>query len=332
MTVIATKLNENDYPLWNDFIMNSSRGSFFYTTEWANLLSYTFDRQFEVIVLQDDDQIIGGLIVFVQKRFGYRMITPVALYPYCGPILEKLPDAKYQKKIASGLENITCISEYLINNFDFWTINTSPEIKDIRSFQWQNCRVEPSYTYQLALKNWNACQQNFNQSVRKKVRQAEKENTTFKQSDEKNSFIRMYLHSYHRHGIKPLIDEKILDNFLTMALKLPQVKLYYVEKEDKKLAGRIILEDTDKIYDLLAGSDDPEGHGSSYLVYKILELYSGNEFVFDFLGADHPQIEEFKRGFGGQLANGFRISSPVKFPLSWMIRMRARTIIRNRKL
>jgi len=332
MTVIATKLNENDYPLWNDFIINSSRGSFFYTTEWANLLSYTFDRQYEVIVLRDNDHIIAGLIVFVQKRFGYRMITPVALYPYNGPVLDESSDTKYQKKIANSLERITQISEYLINNFDFWMINMSPDIKDIRSFQWQNCRVEPSYTYQLALENWKICQQNFNRSVRKKVRQAEKENTVFRQSDEKNSFIRMYLHSYHRHGIKPLIDEKTLDKFLTMALKLPQVKLYYVEKENIKLAGRIILEDTKNIYDLLAGSDDPEGYGSSYLVYKILELYSGNELVFDFLGADHPRIEEFKRGFGGQLANGFRVSSPVKFPLSWMIRMRTRTNIHNRKL
>ncbi len=332
MTVIATKLNENDYPLWNDFIMNSSRGSFFYTTEWANLLSYTFDRQYEVIVLRDNDQIIAGLLVFAQKRFGYRLITPVALYPYNGPVLYESWDTKYQKKIANGLECITQISEYLINNFDFWMINISPDIKDIRSFQWQNCRVEPSYTYQLALKNWKDCQQNFNQSVRRKVRRAEKENTTFKQSNEKNSFIRMYLHSYHRHGLKPLIDEKTLERFLTMALKLPQVKLFYVEKEDKILAGRIILEDTNHIYDLLAGSDDPDGYGSNYLVYKILELYSGKEFVFDFLGADHPLIEEFKRGFGGQLVNGFRVSSPVKFPLSWMIRMKTRTVIRSRKL
>ena len=67
MKIIVEKLTEEEYSLWNDFVTKSSQGSFFCTTEWANLLSYTFDRQYEVIVLKDNDQIVAGMLTFVQK-------------------------------------------------------------------------------------------------------------------------------------------------------------------------------------------------------------------------------------------------------------------------
>ncbi len=332
MSLITEKLDEVDYSLWNDFINQSLQGSFFYTTEWANLLSYTFNRQYEIIVLRENEQIIAGMLIFVQIRFGFHMITPMALYPNIGPVLKEISDAKYQKSIARKLEILTALTKYLHKNFDFWMFNVAPEINDVRSFQWQNCSAEPSYTYRVDLGDWGICEQNFNQSVRKKVRQAERENISFIQSDDKNDFMHMYSSSYHRHGIKPLIEDNLLEKFLSMALKLPQVKLYYVVQGDKKLAGRIILEDKNRIFDLLAGSDDPAGYGSTYLVYHIFKRYSGKNLTFDFLGADHPGIEEFKRGFGGDLVNGYRISSPAKFPLSVMLKMRTRSLQRNRKL
>jgi hypothetical protein len=54
--------------------------------------------------------------------------------------------------------------------------------------------------------------------------------------------------------------------------------------------------------------------------------------VFDFLGADHEQIEHFKRGFGGELLHGFKISSQPGFPLSWLLNLREQVHKRKRNL
>jgi CelD/BcsL family acetyltransferase involved in cellulose biosynthesis len=332
MKIRVEKLTEEEYSLWNDFITKSSQGSFFCTTEWANLLSYTFNRQYEVIVLKDKDAIVAGMLIFVQKRLGYRMITPVALYPYSGPVICDHTDKKYQKIVSYEMEYTAQLAEHLSHQFHFWTIQTPPDFIDTRAFLWSNCHVEPSYTYRLNITSWDQCKQNFNQSVRKKVRQADRDKYSFIESEEKSSFIRMYINSYHRHNKKPLIDEQTLDKFLGMALKIPQVKLYYVEKDNEFLAARVVVEDANMVYDLLAGSDDPNGHASAFLVYKILETYAKNKIVFDFLGADHPMIEEFKRGFGGQLVHGFKITSSTRFPLSWMIKIRTRTALLSRKI
>lgn len=222
MKIFVEKLTEEEYSLWNDFVTKSSRGSFFCTTEWANLISYTFDRQYEVVVLKDNDQIVAGMLTFVQKRLGYRMITPVALYPYSGPVMCDHTDKKYQKIISYEMECNSLLADYLSHKFHFWMIQTPPEFNDVRAFLWKKCHAEPSYTYRLQINNWDHCQQDFNQSVRKKIRQSERDKYSFIESEDKSSFIRMYINSYHRHNTKPLIDEHTLDKFLGMALKIPQ--------------------------------------------------------------------------------------------------------------
>jgi len=53
---------------------------------------------------------------------------------------------------------------------------------------------------------------------------------------------------------------------------------------------------------------------------------------FDFMGADHPVIEQFKRGFGGNLCQQFRISAEPGFIFSCLIRANEFRLIRKRRL
>ena len=96
------------------------------------------------------------------------------------------------------------------------------------------------------------------------------------------------------------------------------------------MAGRLVVIDNMTVYDLLAGSEDKTGFGSTFLVAKILEKFAETKECFDFLGADHPQIEQFKRGFGGDLTQGFRITNKTKKPLSWIIGIYRKYLYRER--
>ena len=84
---------------------------------------------------------------------------------------------------------------------------------------------------------------------------------------------------------------------LEKIIELQNVRLYFVKNENKLLAGRIIVEDRNTIYDLLAGSIDKSGLASSFLVAEIMKMYAEKFTYFDFMGADHPDIEKFKRAF-----------------------------------
>lgn len=332
MSVITAKLEESDFPSWNEFIHNSPQGSLFYTTEWATLLSYVFNRKYNIFVTRKNDRIVCGCIAFTQKRFGYEMVTPVPFLPYNGPVFEVAPDAKYQKTIALQLELIGSLSRYFNQQYKLWILKIPPYIYDARGFQWAGCQISPSYNYQVNLNNWDVCQDKFNQNVRKKIRHAESAGLKFEESEDKQTLVDLYLHSYRRHKLKPLVDESTLRQFLDMVLKLPQATIYYCRDDDKILSGRLILKDNTVLYDLLAGSADTKGLASTYLVYNILKSHANNNYIFDFLGADHPLIDEFKRGFGGQLINGYQITSPLNFPMSLMVKLRTRYLKRNREL
>jgi hypothetical protein len=160
---------------------------------------------------------------------------------------------------------------------------------------------------------------NYSQSLRKKIRQAEKQGYRIIESENYSYLLEMIIGSYRRHNLKPLIKEKYLSVLLDMVKNLKQITVFDCVKGSQVFASRMILTDGDSIYDLLAGSNDPEGLASPFLVHQILYGMAGKFSSFDFLGADHPQVEQFKRGFGGELIQGFRITSRPKIPLNLLI-------------
>lgn len=315
------KIQKSDSALWNEFVKNSPQGTFFHTTQWADILSETFGRSYHIAYCMKNEQPVGGMIFFDHKKWLWKMITPTAFFPYCGPIFYPPVDEKSQKTIHNQLAITAKFEIYLRKNYDYWILDIPAGSKDVRSFMWQGATVEPHYSYVVPLKNKKILLENFNQSVRKKLKQAEKQNASVTESNDPDILIDLVSNSYHRHGMKPLVPKKILEKFLNKVLKLEQAKLFYFELNGKITAGRLVILDDKTGYDLLAGSEDPTGLGSTYLTATILDKYAGEIEYFDFLGADHPQIEQFKRGFGGELTQGFRIINNSKFPLSWLIKL-----------
>ena len=315
-------LNENEYPLWDEFVKDSPQGNFFNTIKWAEIISSVFNRLFKIIVIKKYEKHIAGIIVFENNKYGYKFITPVFLFPYSAPIFYRPIDEKYQKTVAYQLEISSRFIEYLRMNYKYWILDTHSTFQDLRAFQWAGCETEPIYDYSIELMKPNHSSEDFSQTTRKKIKQArDLDPEIFEQSDI-TDFIRMYIASYSRHEINPPNDPQKLEVILEKVLKLEQVKLYYIRLSKAVVASRIILIDDSIVYDLLAGSDDKSGLGSTYLVNHIINTFAPTHKYFNFLGAGHEQIEQFKRGFGGKLIHGFRIKSKAKFPFSVLLKMR----------
>jgi len=323
-------LREIEYPLWDEFVADSPQGSYFNTTQWAEILASVFKRKYQILVCYKNKQIVAGILFFVNKKFMFKMITPVALYPYNGPIFYRPVDEKYQKTINNQLEILKRIITFLKKHFTFFVLNTSFLLQDMRAFQWAECSVEPIFNYIIDLEKNGNLSTRYNQSVRKKIRQAETLNPEIIESEDFNTLIDLYIASYRRHKVKPLISEKELFHFFKKAISLAQIRLFYVKLDGKITSGRVIVIDKNTVFDLLAGGVDTRGLGATYLLNYILQNVAAGHKYFDFLGAAHEQVEQFKRGFGGDLLHGFRISSPAKFPISNLVRIRFTSLKRRR--
>ncbi len=331
----SSKINiiqSSDSALWDKFISNSPQGTFFHSSTWANILQNAFGRNYKILCSEKNGQIIGGMIFFEHHNFLWNVITPTPLFPYTAPIFYQPSDEKRQKTTHNELTIASQFDTYLSNHYSYWILDVPATTLDMRAFQWQGALVEPRYSYRIFLDNIDDLVNNFSQSVRKKIKQAESLGCEVAESENPEKLIELISYSYHRHGIKPYISNTALRSLLDNALNLQQIKLYTLKVKGEIKAARLIVVDENIIYDLLAGSDDPSGVGSTFLVSYILKKYIPTHKYFDFMGADHPQIEKFKRGFGGELVQGFRVTNKVKRPLSWLVSFNQYRMQKKRKL
>ena len=326
------ELPKSESALWNEFVDSSPQGTFFHSTIWADIISNTFNRSYKILLCKRNEQLMGGMIFFEQKKMFWKMITPTAFFPFSSPIFYLPVDEKSQKTIQNQLNITSLFENYLRNNYDYWVIDISSNSKDIRSYLWQGAIAEPRYSYIVSLKSKEEILNNFNQSIRKKLKQAENQKAVLKKSKDIKILVDLISKSYRRHGMKPLVPEIDLMALLNGIISLDQVELYYLEMNGEIIAGRLVVVDKSIVYDLVAGSEDQTGFGSTYLVAALMEKYSEVCEYFDFLGADHPQIEQFKRGFGGELTQGFRITNKTKIPLRWIIKLYRNYLYRERIL
>lgn len=322
----------SDFARWDKFVSTSPQGSFFHTSRWANIIKTAFHRDYEIVCYIKNGQIVGGMIFFYHHKLFWNVITPTPLFPFTSPLFYRPADEKRQKTTHNQLTITSQFIIYLREHYRYWVLDTPAHSIDMRAFQWQGASVEPHYTYKVVLKNIDDLLLNFSQTVRKKIKQAESMNCTVYEERTPDILVDLVNSSYSRHGIKPLIKTNALRSVLENALDLEQVKLYTAKINGKIKAARLIVVDQNTIYDLLAGSDDPSGVGSTFLVSYILKTYLKSHNYFDFMGANHPEIEIFKRGYGGELVQGFRISNKVKIPLSWLVRFRQYQFQKKRRL
>ena len=178
------EIQKSESALWNRFVTNSPQGTIFHTTLWADIISRTFSRSYKIIHCLKNEQLVGGMIFFTHKKLLWRMITPTAFFPFCAPIFYLPVAEKPQKTIHNHLNITYRIEEYLRDNYDYWILDMPASSKDVRSYLWKGASVEPRYTYVVSLKKKEDIYNNFNQNIRKKLKQAENQETASALSNE----------------------------------------------------------------------------------------------------------------------------------------------------
>jgi len=325
-------LDKKDFPLWDEFVKNSPQGTFFCTSPWLQILEEVYNRRLKILVCKRTEDIIAGIPFFENKKIFWKFITPVFLLPFNGPIFNSSQDTKPQKIIADQIEYAQNLLSHLEKEYRLIQLNTHQSLNDLRAFTWNDFQIEPEHTYICNLEKWQTLIEGFNQSLRKKIQKAKDKKYEFSQSDDIDIFSALYKSSYNRHGQMPPISTDNLNFLLQKIIALPNVNLCLIKKEETVLAGRIEIEDDETIYDLLAGNSDKTGLASPFLVAEIMKNYAGKFKYFDFMGADHPEIEKFKRAFGGELVNRFRVNNSPGIVLRLMLKFRQRREMNRRTI
>ncbi|HID38941.1 MAG TPA: GNAT family N-acetyltransferase [Calditrichaeota bacterium] len=306
---------------WDNFIDSNSLPIFF-SLKWARIIRDTTNRPYKVLLIEKNGQIFGGFLHWPHKKYGLDAVTPPPFTPYFGTILNLRANTKNSTLIARHQQCNDLLIKELKKRFDFIRFLGHPLLADIRPYLWNGFDVQPLYTYRFPLKH-NVDMQ-YNTTLKRQIRKSERENLSLQSNTEPDALVRFVLDSYLAHGLNPPLDEQALQVFSRALLKEGIARLFYVlNSSGEKIGGMLLTHDANTVYYSLSGINRAYKHLNPmvFLLDRVFrdKRLSGKEF--DFIGANTPVLEQFKRGFGGRLVTYFHLSFYKNALIKNMVRL-----------
>ncbi|MEJ2545830.1 MAG: GNAT family N-acetyltransferase [Calditrichaceae bacterium] len=303
------KLERADYAQWDQYVLNHPFASIFHTTAWANIIKTVFNKNFEILVIYKKDVLKGGLLYFPKVNLGIQSIPKVPLTLYQGLILQQSNSQKTSSASAEQHELTKLILENICKQYSYIDLTLCPDITDMRPYKWHKFIAEPVYTYTFEISEYDELSQQFSQSLRRKIKASSKENHRIVCSEDTDKFVKFVTDSYHYHKIKPPVSSDKIEQLSQLCIENKIGKLYYLLVDEKPVAALFVLIDHNHVYALFSGIDLTYRNlqFTDYLHALVLQQPEFTGKIFDFLGANTPELEPFKRSFGGDLSQTFRI-------------------------
>ena len=293
------KLEQDDFNLWDHYVLNHPEGTIFHTTNWLSRIN----PEIEVYVQMKEEVIEGGIALIKttkNKCKGYH-IPPYT--PYFGPLFGNTEREKqffslntYYKFCADLLKSIPKSGHY-----DFKVSNS---FHNILPFHWKGFQtsVLATYTIQKSLEDY------LKQLNKNKYRELKK-----LLAEEKAGNIKVIEDQRLPEIVSLLETTAKRKNFKSNASIVKQLfekpdssfmKTFLIESKDLGvISAGLFLFDNKRVYNLLNVSKDIDH--PVYKTINLLTLYKGISFaldsnrIFDFEGSMIKGVESFYRLMGG---------------------------------
>jgi hypothetical protein len=262
-----------------------------------------------------DTQLIGVIPLFFNKTFDVKMIfspPPRAGIPYLGFLLFNEFDSFKQDKKEKFLFSITkdMNSTFKEKKIDYISLSLTPEIIDIRPFQWSNYEVQLNYTYMIDTsidleRIWN----NIKKDTRKKIKEAQNANIKIIYTEDCTKIYEKLQERYKNQNIHiPLISHEYLEELKQF---FPNNIFFKLAVLDDKIVGSdIVIRYNHKHIDWLGGvRPEVEYPVNELLIWDSIEKCKENNITqMDMAGANHKYISEFKSQFNPKIVPTFQLT------------------------
>jgi len=221
---------------WMLFLENFSNYSFFQLPIWARAYEKTypqFKTATKLFIFDDGVEILVPLVENSYK-FGFKLYESSIYGGYGGFIWNRKPNN----------EQIKQILEYLFNNRILrLIINPNPfEWKNLQLLEKYGFKGEPVFTHTLALDKPDMLWKKISYNCRKNIGRTQKEKLELIKGriDDLALYYEMYEQSAKRWGTKAqkMIPLVFFQNLLQLGQE--RVRLFFVAKDGKKIAGAIV--------------------------------------------------------------------------------------------
>ena len=283
------------YPKWNETLMNNEQYSFFYTSNWANVLFKTYKYKPMYLTVFDDDKLrtLFPLMSVKSVLTGNRGVS-LPFSDYCEPLIaDDMKNEEIQAQVISfGKEN------------GWNSVELRGGTNDFQKF----APVSKYYSHHLDIsQDYNKLYSYFKKSVQRNIKKANRSGVEIKIDNSNDSLIEFYrLHSLTRkkHGV-PLQPFSFFKNIQKYILSQNLGTVILAKHEGRSIAGAIFFHIGNKVLYKFGASNKKYLHlrPNNLVFSEAIRWFSERKYRTLCLGRtdlDNEGLRQFKKSWGAE--------------------------------
>lgn len=303
-------LRPDELPIWDALVDISPQCSPFSRSWWLEAVGGTV----KILGYFKDGNLLGGIPLYSEKRFGVTLYTMPRLTQTLGPILAPA-SAKQVTASWQEMETLTALAKHLAKYPIFFQA-CHPSLQNWSPFYWNGFKQTSRATQIVDLSAPDKIWDGMSKTARRHIRRAERMGVTVRpcspdelwQAEEK-TFARQHRKVTHSA-------EYLRELYHSAKNNNAGESFAAVDAQDRIHAAYFVIWDRKRTLGVAAGGD-PELRASgamSLLVWHCIRFAAERTEVFDFGGSVLQPVELFQRSFGAVQVPYIWI---MKFPL-WL--------------
>ncbi|MBL7924335.1 MAG: hypothetical protein JNL88_09060 [Bacteroidia bacterium] len=297
----------DDFHQWDQLLLLSEFPSPFSTSTWVDGISSLFGYRYKLVAVRNSEMEVALLAVYFKERSGVNFSFHPQLTPYNSPQFirpSKGSDARWQKEKSAIL---TCLQQYLQENFVYPYLFLDTAIQDVRPFIWSGWNARPAYTYLV-----DPGQTKLDPDVQRRYRNCIREGFTVSYNWSPEVFVRLFRLTMDRQHIRLAYSDQRMLDFLN---RLKEKNLIWMatsyDKEGAPHASWVQLQVEPWVvfnWNSATNLAFANSGGNSVLVFDVLEKMKAEQVkAWDLCGADTPSVVGFKSKLGGALQVYYKV-------------------------
>lgn len=297
-------------------VVNFKNNCVFNTIDWLKI--YEQDKLALWGIFNKNKELIGVFHTYKYKRAKF--FKQIASAPFCpsNGLYVKSNSINPSQKNTFQKKVVKLISEFLLSKpVSILSFSFPPNIIDTQPLYWSDFNITPKYTYQLDL---NLTEEelfaNMSSERRKNIRKAKKDGIKSVLEIKSKNAEKLIKSTFKDQQLK--VDYKVLSNILNQFSTQHNTLCFVSYNKNKKpIATAFCVYDDKQAYYLFGGYDNNNKHeGAGALAMWEAIKYAKNKqiSIFDFEGSMVPKIEQYFRGFGGELVPYYVVQKAKTIP------------------
>lgn len=306
-------LKIKDFQIWNKLFENGASKSIYFHHDFIS----STNCNYQYYIIYKNEQMLAGFVCFINQ--DKNKIIENELSIYSGLYFYDRIEKKINKQRIERINIIQTLLEVINNEYENAAFTLSPDINDLRPFQWFNFEnkkeifnFEIRYTSFLDLTKSNEDLFEGLSTIRKQnIKYAEKEGLEFVETYDFTNLLYNYKNNLLQQSESFSKDYFVnLKQLLSKLFEKKLIKIYEVKRNNESIYSAV-FSNVGNTAEYMYGAGNKEfqkSYDATYLIWKaLIELKSLGKTSLNFEGVNSPNRGNFKLSFGGNLKPYFKI-------------------------